>query len=142
MNIQTKILNPELAAAITAARHGDKIVVGDPGLPIPPGVPVVHLGLVAGVPTFGQTCKAIIDELKVESILVAAEMKIASKAALQDLTVAIKGLKGPGEKPLKLQFKSHVDLKKSTEGARLIVVTGDCSPYTNAVFFAGVDFPR
>jgi D-ribose pyranase len=80
--------------------------------------------------------------LKIESILVATETKSASKAALQDLNDAIKGLKGPGEKALKLQFKSHVDLKKITEGARLIVVTGDCTPYTNAIFFAGVDFPR
>jgi D-ribose pyranase len=141
MNTETKILNPQLALAITAARHGDLIVVGDPGLPIPAGVPEVNLSLMRGIPSFGEVCRAILGELKVEKVVVAEEMREAGSSSFEELSKLLATV-GKDQGKLQPHFVSHDELKKQTQTARLIVVHGDTKPYTNAIFVAGVDFAR
>ena len=47
---KTPLLNAELSAAIARLGHGDIIVIGDAGMPVPAGTPCIDLALTAGVP--------------------------------------------------------------------------------------------
>ena len=61
------ILNVQLSAAIAALGHKDLFLIGDCGMPIPAGVPIIDLVLVQGVPTFEQVVRAVMDEVVAEA---------------------------------------------------------------------------
>ena len=60
------ILNAQLLSAIAHCGHTQTLVICDAGLPLPPGVPVIDLALVRGVPTFLEALKAVAGQLVVE----------------------------------------------------------------------------
>ena len=68
------ILNAQLSGLIAALGHMDTFMIGDAGMPIPKGVPIVDLALCAGVPTFAQTLDAVLDEAQVEHYTIAEEI--------------------------------------------------------------------
>ena len=61
---KTGILNAQLIGLIAALGHKDTFMVGDAGMPIPAGVPIVDLVLCGGVPTFRQTMDAIPKDIR------------------------------------------------------------------------------
>ena len=71
---KTGILNAQLIGYIAALGHKDTFMVGDAGMPIPKGVPIVDLVLCGGVPTFKQTMDAILNETEVEGYTIANEI--------------------------------------------------------------------
>ena len=105
------ILNAQLAGCIAALGHMDLFLIGDAGMPIPPGVPVVDLVVTAGVPTFEQVMDAILEEAVVEGYTIAEETMI-----------------------------THTELKKMSENVRFAVRTGEFTPYPNVILRAGVAF--
>ena len=48
------VLHAELSRCIAALGHKDLFMIGDAGMPIPPGVEIIDLAVTAGVPTFRQ----------------------------------------------------------------------------------------
>lgn len=124
------ILNPELLSALSSAGHTQHVVVADPGLPLPPGVPVVDLSLVPGVPTLDQTLRAVVDALVVESAVAATE------SADTEAGAAIREQLGS----LPLSLVGHEQLKELLPTAHVIIRTGDCRPYANVALVAGVPF--
>ena len=68
------ILNAQLAGCVAALGHMDLFLIGDAGMPIPPGVPVVDLVVTAGVPTFDQVMDAVLEEAVVEGYTIAKEI--------------------------------------------------------------------
>jgi D-ribose pyranase len=54
------ILNAQLSGYIAALGHKDTFMIGDAGMPIPKGVPIVDLALCGNVPTFIQTMDAVL----------------------------------------------------------------------------------
>ena len=62
------ILQNDLAAVIARLGHTDTLVVADAGLPIPPSVPRIDLAVSAGVPSFMQVLRPLLDEVAVESV--------------------------------------------------------------------------
>ena len=67
------ILHVQLAGYIAGLGHKDLFILGDAGLPIPKGVPVVDLALCGGVPTFQQVLDALLQEAVVEFYTMAEE---------------------------------------------------------------------
>ena len=67
---KTGVLNAELMYELTKLRHQDKLVICDAGFPIPKGATVVDVSLVAGIPTFLQTLRAVLNEMIVEEYLI------------------------------------------------------------------------
>jgi D-ribose pyranase len=122
--------HPRLAQLIVALGHGDLLVVADPGLPVPPGVEVVDLVWSRGEPGFVPVLRAILGELVVEHATIADELSDAEilKALHADL----------GAVPL--TRVPHEELKALTAKARVVVRTGEDTPYANAVLRAGVPF--
>ena len=68
------LLNPQILSAIAAMGHTEYLVIADAGLPVPSGIPVIDISLIRGIPDFGAVLHSVIDEMVVESFIVAEEM--------------------------------------------------------------------
>ncbi|MDI9884666.1 D-ribose pyranase [Streptomyces sp. HNM0645] len=124
------ILNRHLAGALAELGHGDEVLVCDAGMPIPGGPRVVDLAFRAGVPSFAEVLDGLLAELVVEGATAATEVRRANPeaAALLD-----------GRFP-ELGLVPHERLKGLSGGARLVVRTGEASPYANVLLRCGVFF--
>ena len=125
------VLNIALSQLIASLGHGDIVVIGDAGLPVPPGVPVIDLALTRGVPGFLQTLTTVLAEMQVEQHVLADELP--GKNPL--VAAAIDALGLPGRSAV-----AHAEFKRMTSGARAVVRTGECTPYANIILVAGVVF--
>jgi D-ribose pyranase len=127
-----KLLNPFILEAIASLGHGDTLVIADAGLPMPEGVAVIDVSLLPGVPSFIQTLSAVLDEMQVESVILAEE---TAQRSLQ-LHQAILALLGD----LPVRTMSHETFKVLSAEARVAIRTGECTPYANIILVAGVTF--
>jgi len=128
---RSPLLHAELSHVIASLGHGDMLVLGDAGLPIPDGPRRIDLAVARGVPLLDDVLNAVLSEMQVEGIVVADE-------ALGDAK------KLPGWYPQSLgiepQTVSHEEFKRRTAKARAMVRTGECTPYANIILIAGVAF--
>ncbi|MNQ61205.1 D-ribose pyranase [compost metagenome] len=132
---KTPLLNVALSRLIASLGHGDMLVIGDAGLPVPPGVEFIDLALTQGIPDFVSTLRVVLSEMQVESHVLADEILLKRPPALQ----ALDELTATAELGTR-QLLSHDAFKHLTRQARAIVRTGECQPYCNIVLVAGVTF--
>jgi D-ribose pyranase len=123
------LLHARLSALLNELGHTDTLVVADAGLPIPPGVERVDLALVPSVPGFLQVLQVMLDELAVESAVLAEEM---SPSLLSQTCHLL------GDRPV--HMVAHEEFKRLMTSARAVVRTGECTPYANVLLVAGVTF--
>ncbi|KAF3997230.1 D-ribose pyranase [Glaciimonas immobilis] len=128
---KTPLLNIALSQLIASLGHGDMVVIGDAGLPVPPGVALIDLALTHGVPSFIDTLKTTLSEMQVEHHIVADALSDQSPELAAEITTF--GL--PDQRVV-----SHAEFKQLTRAARAIVRTGECTPYANIILVAGVVF--
>lgn len=116
---KTKLLNAALSHLVAQLGHNDMIVVGDAGLPVPPGVPCIDLAVMRGLPR--------IDLVLATETLAATDGQMPAwlPAAWRDLPV---------------EAVSHEDFKQRNARARAVIRTGECTPYANVMLVAGVAF--
>jgi D-ribose pyranase len=132
---KTPLLNIALSRLIASLGHGDIVVIGDAGLPVPPGVELIDLALTLGVPDFVSTLKIVLSEMQVESHVLAQEIFDKQPTALASLdALNEEGVLG------RRDLLSHEQFKALSRQARAIVRTGECQPYCNIVLVAGVTF--
>lgn len=122
------ILNGPLSGALATLGHGDLIVVADCGLPLPLNAPIVDLALIPGTPAFTAVLDALLADLVVESALAAEECR-----------------GGPVEEWIHgrlptVDYIPHEQLKALTAAAKIIVRTGEATPYANIILRSGVPF--
>ena len=129
---RTTLLHAELSEVIARLGHGDLLVIGDAGLPIPDGPRRIDLAVSANVPRLRDVLAAVLAEMQVESALIADELAPANETVHGEL------LRQLGRTPL--STVSHEQFKAATRGARAIVRTGEFSPYANVILRAGVVF--
>ncbi|HEX4550863.1 D-ribose pyranase [Pseudomonas sp.] len=132
---KTPLLNVALSRLIASLGHGDMVVIGDAGLPVPPGVELIDLALTHGVPDFVGTLKVVLSEMQVESHVLADEILDKQPTAL----VALNALKEEGALGRR-DLLTHEQFKVLSRQARAVVRTGECQPYCNIVLVAGVTF--
>jgi D-ribose pyranase len=124
------LLNERLVAELTAAGHGDLIVVADAGLPIPVGTPIIDLALVPGQVPFDLTLRTVLAAVHVESVVVAEESDNGGiGATIREITAG-----------LARRTVTHTELKDLLPTARVVVRTGECTPFANVVLVAGTSF--
>jgi D-ribose pyranase len=112
--------------------HMDTLVVADAGLPIPRQTQRIDLALVAGMPPFLDTLRAVLSEMQVEKAIVAEEMLEVSPGIYQ----AIEELLGD----VPIEIVTHLIFKEMTRSARAVIRTGEFTPYANISLVAGVVF--
>lgn len=128
------LLNIELSQIIAAMGHGDMLVIGDAGLPVPPGVRRVDLAVARGVPSLDQVLQAILSELQVEAAIVAHECLDGQQLPAWYQQRQTDGL------PSAPQCVSHEEFKAMSRQAVAVVRTGECTPYANIALRSGVAF--
>ncbi|MDI2594962.1 D-ribose pyranase [Pseudomonas sp. N3-W] len=132
---KTPLLNVALSRLIASLGHGDMVVIGDAGLPVPPGVELIDLALTHGVPDFISTLKVVLSEMQVESHVLAQEILDKQPTPL----TVLDELLAEGELGQR-ELLSHDQFKVLSRQARAIVRTGECQPYCNIVLVSGVTF--
>ena len=68
------ILNSDISRVLSYMGHSDLICIGDCGLPIPDEVERIHLAIKFGVPSFMETLEVVVNDMKVEKIILAEEI--------------------------------------------------------------------
>ena len=129
---RTTLLHAELSEVIARLGHGDLLVIGDAGLPIPDGPRRIDLAVSANVPRFHEVLAAVLAEMQVEGAVIAEELAPRNPAVHDELRRQL------GATPVTAM--SHEQFKAATRGARAIVRTGEFSPYANVILRAGVVF--
>lgn len=131
-----RLLNSEISSVISRMGHTDHITIGDAGLPISDGVKRIDLAIEKGVPTFLGTLEVILDELKVEKVIIAKELKEVSTDFSEKL---FELLKSKCEEII-INEVPHEEFKVITESSKAVVRTGECTPYANIILKSGVIF--
>lgn len=126
------MLNSHIAKVLADLGHTDTIVIGDVGLPIPPGVPKIDLALTLGTPSFMEVVEAIADDMVVEKIVIAEEMKRENKETLHNIQEQFQDCE--------IEACSHEQFKERTRNAKAVIRTGEAKPYANCILQAGVHF--
>lgn len=126
------ILNSEIAAVLARLGHTDTICIADCGLPIPEGVKRIDLALTMGHPSFLEVLDAVEDDMVVEGITLAEEIK-ARNPSLDAATRS----RFPAIEP---RYVTHEELKAQTASCRAVIRTGEATPYANVILRAGVAF--
>lgn len=130
---KTGLLNIELSAVIASMAHAEYLVIGDAGLPVPPGVKLIDLALKEGVPTFLETLEIVMSELKVQEAIIDTEMEQVSPQMRKDLNALVKDA-------FPLRAVPHKELQQLARQAKAVVRTGQFTPYSNIILVAGVLF--
>ena len=124
------IINRELAGIFAKLGHTDQIVIADCGLPIPDGTKCIDLSYKLGEPGFVSILNEVLEDLEIESVYIAEEMKAANpniERYIQDRFQTVEKM-------------SHENFKKQTKAAKVIIRTGEASPYANIILQSGVIF--
>ncbi|MDD2056540.1 D-ribose pyranase [Pseudomonas sp. GD03860] len=132
---KTALLNIALSRVVASLGHGDILVISDAGLPVPPGVELIDLALTPGVPDFASTLRAVLSEMQVESHVLANELFKANPPALTTIEQCF----AHGQLGVR-NLLGHAEFKQLSRGARAVVRTGECKPYSNIALIAGVTF--
>jgi D-ribose pyranase len=123
------ILNRELAGIFAKLGHTDQIVIADCGLPIPEGVTCIDLAYKLGEPSFLTILDVVLDDLVVEASVVAEEVKAHNNTVHNAIL-----------EKLAPSYVSHEKFKQLTKNAKVIIRTGETTPYANIILQSGVIF--
>lgn len=134
------LLNGPISSVIAMLGHGDSICVGDAGLPVPVGVERIDLAVTHGMPPFLKTVEAIVAELCVEKAIVATEFIERTSAQHTTLMQLFSDLGLAQGGDITIEDCSHKNFKKLSKDCRVIIRTGECTPYANVILYAGVTF--
>jgi len=126
------ILNQPISSVIASLGHTDTLVIADAGLPITAETQRIDLALTKDIPTFLDTLRVVLTEMRVERAIVAEEMLEASPNLYQ----AIEELLGD----VPIETVTHLIFKEHTRSARAVIRTGEFTPYANIILVAGVIF--
>lgn len=124
------ILNSHLAKVFADLGHTDRVVIADCGLPIPDGVKRVDLSLRIGEPSFLDVLDAVEEDMEIERITIAEEILEHNP----DIASQLK------DKYELVDMCSHESFKREVEKAKVVIRTGEATPYANVILHAGVIF--
>ena len=128
---RTLLLHADLSRVIAQLGHGDMVVIGDAGLPIPDGPLRIDLAVTPGVPRLSDVLSAVLSEMQVEHAVVAQEALGADGSFPSWCAVGF---------PLSLEAVPHAVLKQRCAQVKAVVRTGECTPYANIILYSGVTF--
>lgn len=129
----TGVLNSQLSGYIAALGHTDLFLIGDAGMPVPPGIPIVDLALCGGVPSFEQVFKTVLTETQIEYFYLSEETPVKNPRVMSLLQTQLPGIG--------YEFKPHVEIKEMTKRIKFAIRTGEFTPFANVILRAGVAFP-
>ena len=128
------ILNSDISRVLSYMGHTDCICIGDCGLPIPDETERIDLAVKFGVPTFMDVLKEVGNDMKIEKLVLAEEIKEHNPQVLAEITEYFKG------QDVEVEYVSHVGLKQMTRECKAVIRTGETTPYANIILQSGCIF--
>ncbi|WP_145147696.1 D-ribose pyranase [Paenibacillus xylanexedens] len=127
------ILNSHISKILSDLGHTDMIAIADAGLPVPEGVLKIDLALKLGTPSFREVVEVIAEDMVIEKIIVAEEIREGNPVALQFITekFAVEAIDAS---------LSHEQFKALTRQVKAVIRTGEATPYANCILQSGVHF--
>ena len=129
---KTGILNSHISKILSDLGHTDKIVIADAGLPIPEGVPKIDLAFKKGVPSFLDVLSVVLEDMVVEKAIIAKEVKQHNIFIHQEMKLQLSSIE--------IDYVDHETFKSLSKGAKVIIRTGEVTPYANCILQSGVFF--
>jgi len=126
------ILNSEIACVLARMGHKDTICVADCGLPIPDSTKRIDLAVTRGNPSFLCVLDAVRDDMYIEGIALAAEIKEKNPGLLEEIRARFPNTE--------IEFVSHEQLKEATRTCKAVIRTGEVTPFANIIIRSGVSF--
>ena len=130
------LLNSEISYTISQMGHTDELTISDAGLPIPETTQRIDLALSKGVPSFLDVLRAVLSELKVQTVIMAQEIETSSQIMHFDILKIIEEY----EKDIEIIYIPHKQFKKRTSQSKAVIRTGEFTPYSNVILVSGVIF--
>ncbi|MDX5045098.1 D-ribose pyranase [Streptococcus agalactiae] len=128
---KTGILNSHLAKLADDLGHNDQVCIGDLGLPVPNGIPKIDLSLTSGIPSFQEVLDIYLENILVEKVILAEEIKEANSDQLSRLLAKL-------DNSVNIEYVSHNHLKQMTQDVKAVIRTGENTPYSNIILQSGV----
>lgn len=129
---KTGTLNSEISKVLSDLGHTDTIVIADCGLPVPKGVQKIDLAVRQGLPSFIDVVDEVARHMVIEHVTLAEEIKDSNPAVLKKVDSIVKDI--PND------FVTHEQFKTLTENSKVIIRTGEATPYANIILRSGVNF--
>jgi len=124
------ILNPNINSLLSRVRHNNMLVIADRGFTNFPGVEIVDLSLVDGIPTVLQVFEAIKPNFDICQIYMASEFKLENLEAVQKQVHNACG-------NIPVIFERSDEMKKRIPNAIGIIRTADTIQYANMLLVSG-----
>lgn len=129
---KTGILNSEITKVLADLGHTDLICISDAGLPVPEGVKKIDISLKRDLPSFLDTLEIILSDMWVENVYLANEIQKFNPNVLT-------GINHLMNYP-RVEYISHEDFKILTKSCKVIIRTGEMTPYSNIILSSNVHF--
>lgn len=129
---KTGTLNSEISKVLSDLGHTDTIVIADCGLPVPKGIQKIDLAVRQGLPSFIDVVDEVARHMVIEHVTLAEEIKYSNPAVLKEVSSIMKDI--PND------FVTHEQFKTLTENSKVIIRTGEATPYANIILRSGVNF--
>lgn len=126
------MLNSNIDKVLADLGHTDQLTIGDLGLPVPSGIAKIDLTLRVGQPSFIDVLETVAQEMVVEKIILAEEIKEQNPRQL----AAVKEV----FPQLKIEFINHEAFKRQTQTSKAVIRTGEATPFSNIILQSGVLF--
>lgn len=128
------LFNQRLSAVVTGLRFGEIIVVADAGLPIPAGVETLDLALTTGIPSVTDVITVLKSELVIDEVIIAAEMEKVNPEVTTSVDTVF------SQAGVRVRTLPHDDIEELLPRVKLIIQTGETTPYGNVLIVGGLDF--
>lgn len=126
------ILNSDISRVLSYMGHTDRLCIGDCGLPIPETTERIDLALSFNNPTFMDTLKEVVKDMKVEKIILAEEIKDKNPKQNEAILELFKGIE--------VEYVPHTELKYLSGDCKAVIRTGETTPYSNIILQSGCIF--
>lgn len=123
------IINADISSVLSYMGHTDRIAVADCGLPIPDETERIDLAVRFGEPSFLSVLEALLDDMAVEGVVLAEEIREQNPELLEKIELLLLG-KGIDTE---FVFVPHTEFKQKTKECKAVIRTGECTPYANII---------
>lgn len=129
---KSKVINSDISRVIAQMGHFDQLSIGDAGMPVPMTTEKIDLAVDNGIPSFMDVLNNVLEELEVQRIYLAEEIKTENPDMLKKIQERLP------ETPV--TFIPHSEMKVALHDSRAFIRTGEITPYANILLESGVVF--
>ncbi len=129
---KTKVINSNISRVIAQMGHFDKLSIGDAGMPVPMTTEKIDLAVTNGIPSFMDVLNNVLEELAVQRIYLAEEIKTENPGMLTAIKERLP--------EIPISFIPHEEMKQELTNCHAFIRTGEMTPYANILLESDVVF--